>query len=156
LHSVEIGSETDSRTNKSEICWHHDGCQSVGSNIHAEATPTSSPAASFINLAEVLSESTDKMKLRRLLEQYGLEDETDVLASNGIKKYRDLSFIDDDVIKDFTLSPVSKAKLRKLLETLGAQSPEETSESVHDMDVDQGGASKDDNGDLPIGNKVFV
>ncbi len=96
------------------------------------------------------------MKLRRLLEQYGLEDETDVLASNGIKKYRDLSFIDDDVIKDFTLSPVSKAKLRKLLETLGAQSPEETSESVHDMDVDQGGASKDDNGDLPIGNKVFV
>jgi hypothetical protein len=96
------------------------------------------------------------MKLRRLLEQSGLEDEDDVLVSNGIKKYRDLSFIDDDVMKDLTLSPVSKAKLRKLVKALGAPTPEETSETVHDMHVDQVGASKYDNGDLPIGNKVFA
>ena len=78
--------------------------------------------------AEFLSESPDKMKLTRLLQQYGLEDEADVLANNGIKKYRDLSFIDDGVIKDLTLSPVSKAKLMKLVKALGAPAPEETSE----------------------------
>ena len=77
--------------------------------------------------AEVLPESSDKMKLRRLLEQFGLEDEADVLANNGIKKYRDLSFIDDGVIKDLTLAPVSKAKLMKLVKGLGAPAPEETS-----------------------------
>jgi len=112
-----------------------------------------------LNPVEVLSESTERMKLRRLLEQYGLEDEDDVLASNGIKKYRDLSFIDGDVLKDLTLSPVSKAKLRKLVKALGAfkaPKPDETSETVHDMHVDQVGASKYDNGDLPIGNKVFA
>jgi hypothetical protein len=65
--------------------------------------------------AELMCESPDKLQLTRLLEQYGLEDEADVLASNGIKKDRDLSFIDEDVIKDLTLTPVSKAKLRKLV-----------------------------------------
>jgi hypothetical protein len=33
--------------------------------------------------------------------------------------------------------------------------PEDTAEPVHDMHVGQGGASIDDNRDLPIGNKVF-
>jgi hypothetical protein len=47
--------------------------------------------------AEVLWESPDKLQLTRLLKQYGLEDEGDVLASNGIKKVRDLSFIDEPV-----------------------------------------------------------
>ena len=79
--------------------------------------------------SEVLPESSDKMKLRRLLEQFGLEDEDDVLMNNVTKKYRDLSFIDDDVIKDLTLSPVSKAKFMKLVKTLGAPTPEETSET---------------------------
>jgi hypothetical protein len=37
-----------------------------------------------------------------------------VLASNGIKKDRDLSLIDDDVIRDLELSTASKAKLRML------------------------------------------
>ena len=64
-----------------------------------------------LNPAEVLSESTERMKLRRLLEQYGLEDEDDVLDNNDVKKDRDLSFIDDDVLKDLTLSPVSKGHL---------------------------------------------
>jgi hypothetical protein len=82
--------------------------------------------------AEVLCESPDKLQLTRLLEQYGLEDEADVLASNGIKKDRDLSFIDEDVIKDLTLTPVSKAKLRKLVKALGAPAPEETSEPVEE------------------------
>ncbi len=109
-----------------------------------------------LNPAEVLSESTERMKLRRLLEQYGLEDEDEVLDNNDVKKDRDLSFIDDDVLKDLTLSPVSKGKLRKLVKALGASTPDETSETVHDMHVDQVGVSKYDNGDLPICNKVFT
>jgi hypothetical protein len=76
--------------------------------------------------------SSESMQLTRLLEQYGLEDEADVLASNGIKKDRDLSFIDEDVIKDLTLTPLSKAKLRKLVKALGAPAPEETSVPVQE------------------------
>ncbi len=82
--------------------------------------------------AEVLCESPDKLQLTRLLEQYGLEDEGDVLVSNGIKKDRDLLFIDEDVIKDLTLTPVSKVKLRKLVKALGAPAPEGTSEPVQE------------------------
>jgi hypothetical protein len=70
--------------------------------------------------ADVLSESHEKLQLRRLLLQYGLEDEAHVLASNGIKKDRDLLFIDEDVIKDLELSPVSKAKLRRLVKAVAA------------------------------------
>jgi hypothetical protein len=57
-----------------------------------------------------------------------------VLASNGIKKYRDLSFIDDDVINELTLTTLSKAKLRKLVKALGAPAPvpEETSDLVQE------------------------
>jgi hypothetical protein len=82
--------------------------------------------------AEVLCESPDKLQLIRLLKQYGLEDEADVLALNGVKKDRDLSFIDEDVIKDLGLTPVSKAKLRKLVNALGAPAPEETSEPMQE------------------------
>jgi hypothetical protein len=74
------------------------------------------------------------LQLTRLLEQYALEDDADVLASNGIKKYRDLSFIDEDMIEDLTLSPVSKVKLRKLVKALGSPAPEETSESVQEAE----------------------
>jgi hypothetical protein len=63
--------------------------------------------------AQVLSEGSDNLQLTRLMEQFGLED-ADVLASNGIKKDRDLSLIDDDVIEDLQLSSESKAKLRML------------------------------------------
>jgi hypothetical protein len=93
------------------------------------ATPLQNAAADC-NCTDVLSESPNQLPLTRLLELYCLEDEADVLASNGIKKNRDLSFINDDVIKDLTLSTVSKAKLRKLVKALGAPAPEETPEPV--------------------------
>ena len=51
----------------------------------------------------------------------------DTLASNGITKDADLSLIDDGAIKNLTLSPVSKAKLTRLVEAVQAQTPEETS-----------------------------
>jgi hypothetical protein len=98
--------------------------------------------------ADVLCESPDKLQLTRLLEEYGLEDEADVLASNGIKKDRDLSFIDEEVIKELTLTPVSKAKLRKLVKGLGAPAPEETSEPVQEggdkAPTEEGTAAPDD------------
>jgi hypothetical protein len=62
----------------------------------------------------VLLHQSDNLQLTRLLEQFGLEDEADVLACNGIKKDRNLSLIDDDVIRDLELSTASKAKLRML------------------------------------------
>jgi hypothetical protein len=61
-----------------------------------------------------------------------------VLASNGIKKDRDLSFIDEDVIKDLILTPVSKGKLRKLVKALGAPAPEGTITVVADLSDFQG------------------
>ena len=50
-----------------------------------------------------------------------------MLASNGITKDADLSLIDDDAIQNLTLSPVSKAKLRRLVKPMRAQVPEEAS-----------------------------
>jgi hypothetical protein len=49
----------------------------------------------------------------------------------------------------------SQMSADRIVQVLGAPSPEETSEPVHDMPVGQGGTSKDDNRDLSIGNKVF-
>jgi hypothetical protein len=63
------------------------------------------------------------MKLRRLR----LEDEADTLASNSTTKDADLSLIDDDAIQNLTLSPVCKAKLRRLVKPMRAQEPEEAS-----------------------------
>jgi hypothetical protein len=76
------------------------------SEAEREALPRDIEAAAVQEEApaEVLCESPDKLQLTRLLEQYGLEDEGDVLASNGIKKDRDLSLIDDDVIRDLQFS----------------------------------------------------
>ena len=95
-------------------------CGLTGHTTSSCATPLQNAAA------DVLSESPNKLPLTRLLELYCLEDEAGVLASNGIKKNRDLYFINDDVIKDFSLSTVSKAKLRKLVKALGAPASEET------------------------------
>jgi hypothetical protein len=64
--------------------------------------------------AQVLSEGSDNLQLTRLMEQFGLED-ADVLASNGIKKDRDLSLIDDDVIRDLQLSKELIRMIRRKL-----------------------------------------
>ncbi len=46
-------------------------------------------------------------------------------------EYRDLSFINDDVIKNLRMSPLRQTKLRQLVKSLRAQ-PEETSEPVQE------------------------
>jgi hypothetical protein len=113
--------------------------QAATSESEVEALPREVEQAAIQEEArtQVLSVAVvaaDKLQLTRLLEQFCLEDEADVLASNGIKKYRDLSFIDDDVINELTLTTVSKAKLRKLVKALGAPAPvpEETLELVQE------------------------
>lgn len=55
-----------------------------------------------------------KSRLTQLLEQFGLEDEADELACNGIKSQTDLSYLDENVMKKIRFSPVSKAKLKRL------------------------------------------
>ena len=57
--------------------------------------------------------------------------------------------------ESFPLGMQAQMSADRIVQVLGAPAPEETSEPVHDMHVGQGGASKDDNRDLPIGNKVF-
>ena len=54
---------------------------------------------------------------RQLLEEYGLEEEADVLTNNGIRTECDLRFVSDEVIKQLPLSIVSKAKLKELAKT---------------------------------------
>jgi Ca2+-binding EF-hand superfamily protein len=65
--------------------------------------------------------SLEKSQLQELLEKYDLEDDADVLAKNGIKKESDLSYVNESVIKAMQLSPVSVAKLRKLVQDHGAR-----------------------------------
>jgi hypothetical protein len=50
---------------------------------------------------------------RQLLEEYGLEDEADVLANSGIRREDDLRFVSDEFIKGLPLSILSKAKLKE-------------------------------------------
>jgi hypothetical protein len=51
---------------------------------------------------------------RQLLQEYGLEDESDLLANNGIRREGDLRFVTDEVIQELPLSTLSKAKLKEL------------------------------------------
>jgi hypothetical protein len=53
-------------------------------------------------------------RMDELLEKFDLEDEVDALAENGIKKKKDLDYVDDAMIKEMKLSPVAKAKLSML------------------------------------------
>jgi hypothetical protein len=56
----------------------------------------------------------EPMLSRQLLQEYGLEDESDLLANNGIRREGDLRFVTDEVIKELPLSTLSKAKLKEL------------------------------------------
>jgi len=58
-------------------------------------------------------------------------------------------------LERFPLSMQAQMSANGIVQVLGAPVPEETSKPMHDMHVGQDGASKDDNRDLPIGNKVF-
>jgi hypothetical protein len=54
-------------------------------------------------------------QLRLLLEEYDLLEDQALLVSSGIKKLSDLLHVDEDVIRNSQLTPVSKAKLNKLV-----------------------------------------
>ncbi len=81
-------------------------------------TPRTSPALSALK----------PLGLTELLENYDLEDDSDVLTKNGIKKESDLSYVNESVIKALQLSPVSATNLRKLVQDHGdrALSPAKT------------------------------
>ena len=54
-------------------------------------------------------------QLRLLLEEYDLLEDQALLVSSGIKKLSDLLHVDEDVIRNSQLTPVSKAKLKKFV-----------------------------------------
>jgi hypothetical protein len=72
-----------------------------------------------------------KLQVSRFLEKYDLEGVTDVLIMNGIKQVNDLSLIDNEFIKELSLPPLSKAKLRKLAKNFVHCTSVEVPESLH-------------------------
>ena len=75
--------------------------------------------------------SSDKVQLETLLQQYDLDEEMNDLAQNGIKKISDLQYLDSETIKDLTLTPVSKSKLRKMTQTFAAQKNADVSNALN-------------------------
>ena len=69
-------------------------------------------------------ERAEESRLAKVLEDFDLADEMEELRRNGIQKDRDLTYLDDDVIKELSLTPLSKAKLRKLASTWNETSAE--------------------------------
>ena len=49
-----------------------------------------------------------------MLKDFSLEDEVSELATNGIKHERDLVFLDEETIKEMSLTPIAKSKLRQM------------------------------------------
>jgi hypothetical protein len=69
--------------------------------------------------SEGIPDKEEQVLPERMLEQYALQDEADVLTSNDINNDRDLSFIDEDV---------RKTKLMKVVKALGAPAPGQVSQ----------------------------
>ena len=55
-----------------------------------------------------------RSRLSKMLEDFSLEDEVSELATNGIKHERDLVFLDEETIKEMSLTPIAKSKLRQM------------------------------------------
>jgi len=55
------------------------------------------------------------MLFLRVLEEFDLLDQVDALRTNGICKERDLGHVDAFVLQEMSLTPVCKAKLKKLI-----------------------------------------
>jgi hypothetical protein len=86
---------------------------------HEAAISASAVEATQMSLDEaaavIVLEPPQKLLLsRQLLREYGLEDEADVMANNGIRRECDLRFVTDQVVKELPLSTLSKAKLKEL------------------------------------------
>ena len=91
--------------------------------LDAQAKDESSAAIQIGEPVEEAAEpahesSSDALLLTEMLSKYDLDDEVDLLAQIGIKKDRDLKYLDEDLIKDMQLTPISKAKLRRIAKTL--------------------------------------
>ena len=85
----------------------------------------------FITGKEEGHNQEQKLQVSRFLEKYDLEGVTDVLIMNGIKQVNDLSLIDNEFIKELSLPPLSKAKLRKLAKNFVHCTSVEVPESLH-------------------------
>ena len=67
----------------------------------------------YYHLEPSQREDSEEVRLYKVLQTFDLQDETDELARQGIKKECDLAYLDEELIKDLPLTPVSKAKLRR-------------------------------------------
>ena len=60
--------------------------------------------------------SSGQAQLSKMLEEFQLAEDAEKLAKTaGIEKRGDLAFLDDGMIKELPLTPVCKAKLKRML-----------------------------------------
>ena len=62
--------------------------------------------------------SSDSVLLMQMLSRFDLEDDLELLAHQGIKRARDLEYLDKKSIGELSLNPIIKAKLRKIAQEL--------------------------------------
>jgi hypothetical protein len=87
------------------------------------AAPSAEPAAAAAPVSAAQQPiKSDTLLLTEMLSKYDLDDEVDLLAQNGIQKDRDLEYLDEDRINDKQLTPVTKAKLRRMAKALTERS----------------------------------
>jgi hypothetical protein len=77
------------------------------------STPQADRRAPTMPLPPV--ESPEKIRFYEILKEVDLDHEVEGLAANGIRKESDLDFVDEIVLNELTISPVSKAKLKRLI-----------------------------------------
>ena len=105
--------DEDKQEERNQLCGKslvQEKVRAGGPNEAEEGGPNETEAPVSTN--PHMSELGDSLQV--LLEKYDLENEP-LLGSNGIKKLSDLQYLTCDVIKHLTLSPVSKAKLKRLV-----------------------------------------
>ena len=66
------------------------------------------------------NELAEQERFARLLHDFDLTADAAELAKNGMRTERDLRYIDEEVIRECSVSPFAKAKLRRLMQSLSA------------------------------------
>ena len=62
----------------------------------------------------------EEARLARMLSDFEMQDDAADLAKYGIRRPGDLAYLDEDLINDLPVTPICKAKLRRLAKSIAA------------------------------------
>ena len=62
----------------------------------------------------------EEARLVRMLSDFDMQDDAADLAKYGIRRPGDLAYLDEDLINDLPVTPICKAKLRRLAKSIAA------------------------------------